>query len=208
MYRRFLCFAFVYFWPIASNAADLSVVLSDENGTVVDNAVVMFTPDSASPTGSSTSQPYEITQNNIAFEPFVTPIPAGASVTFRNDDSVLHHVFSFSKAKRFEIKLFGPEEPHDETFETPGVVTLGCNIHDDMIAHIFVASSPFYAQSEQGAGAIIKDVPPGDGTLTVWHPLLRKKGNTISQKLSVTDQMAPVNISAKFRKGSPVGFDY
>jgi len=208
MRRWFLYFAFVYFWPIASNAADLSVVLSDEDGAVIDDAVVMFTPDSADPTDSAPSQTYEITQDNIAFEPFVTPIPAGASVTFRNDDSVLHHVFSFSKAKRFEIKLFGPEEPHDETFETPGIVTLGCNIHDDMIAHIFVASSPFYAQSELGTGATIKNVPLGDGTLTVWHPLLRKKGNTIRQKISVTDQMAPVTISAKFRRGSPVGFDY
>ena len=60
-------------------------------------------------------------QQNIAFVPHVLIVPVGSSVTFPNRDKVRHHVYSFSKAKKFDLKLYGKDETRDRSCSTkPG----------------------------------------------------------------------------------------
>ncbi|MEM8785253.1 MAG: hypothetical protein AAGF19_05315 [Pseudomonadota bacterium] len=195
----------------------MSVVLTNQKGESVRDAVITFTPaaggagDEAA-TGEegerASDAPYAINQKNIAFDPFVSLVPVGSTVTFKNEDSVLHHVFSFSKAKRFNLKLFGASESQDVVFDQGGIVSVGCNIHDGMIAYVFVATAPYAAQTGEAATTVLADLPLGDGVLTIWHPLLRAKGNQISQDITVTDAMAPIEVSAKFRRAVHISGDY
>ena len=81
-------------------------------------------------------------QENISFSPHVLIVPVGATVAFPNHDRVRHHVYSVSKPKKFDIKLYGRDETRTEAFDKPGVVALGCNIHDQMSGFIIVVDTP------------------------------------------------------------------
>ena len=129
--------------------------------------------------------PYVVKQQNISFQPHVLIVPVGASVTFPNMDNVRHHVYSFSKPKKFELKLYGHEEARTVVFDKPGVVAIGCNIHDQMSGFIVVVDTPYAAKTDANGRATIADVPAGSATLAVWSAGLRAPGNQIAQQLNV-----------------------
>jgi plastocyanin len=115
------------------------------------------------------STPYVMDQVNKAFLPHVLVVPKGAKVSFPNSDDIRHHVYSFSEAKTFELKLYHgqPKAPLD--FAEPGIVVLGCNIHDSMVGYIYVYDDkPAIKSSELG----LITMPYAKEQLeaiTVWH---------------------------------------
>ena len=110
-------------------------------------------------------------QRGKQFLPGVLVVPVGTSVHFPNRDSMRHHVYSFSPAKKFELKLYTGTPANPVVFERAGVVTLGCNIHDRMVGWIVVVDTPYYAQAAEGAAQVqINGVPAGNYKLRVWHP--------------------------------------
>ncbi|HEU4813275.1 MAG TPA: methylamine utilization protein [Xanthomonadaceae bacterium] len=110
----------------------------------------------------------EIDQRNSTFVPGVIAIQAGTLVTFPNSDNTLHHVYSFSPAKRFELPLYSGKRADPVLFDRTGVVTLGCNIHDWMVAHVVVLDTPWHGRT--GAdGSVRLQAPPGDYVLRIWH---------------------------------------
>ena len=117
-------------------AGDLSVVVRNAAGHPVKDAVVTLKPAGGGVAGAPIkfTWPYSVAQQNIAFNPFVLIVPVGSNVTFPNKDKVRHHVYSFSPTKKFELKLYGRDESRGVVFDKAGVVALGCNIHDQMIA--------------------------------------------------------------------------
>jgi nucleoside-diphosphate-sugar epimerase len=94
-------------------AADVTVVVTDGGGRPVADAVVIA--DIAGQTASAPEQ-IVINQHDMVFAPFVTVVPVGSTVTFTNLDPFRHHVYSFSPARRFEIKLFGQGERRSVRF--------------------------------------------------------------------------------------------
>jgi plastocyanin len=129
--------------------------------------------------------PYVVKQQNISFQPHVLIVPVGASVTFPNMDNVRHHVYSFSKPKKFELKLYGHEEARTVVFDKPGAVAIGCNIHDQMSGFIVVVDTPYAARTDANGRATILDVPAGGATISVWSAGLRAPGSQIAQQLNV-----------------------
>jgi hypothetical protein len=85
----------------------------------------------------------------------------------------MHHVYSFSPAKSFEIKLYSGKSPSEIVFDKPGVITLGCNIHDWMLGFILVVSTPHYAKTDASGNARLRDLPAGSYELHAWHPRQR-----------------------------------
>ena len=154
--------------PAAVAAATLEVGVTDELGTLLEDAVVSVRagPASLAPPGTVAT----IDQVERRFAPDVIAVQAGTSVAFPNSDDVRHHVYSFSKPNDFQIKLYHGEPGETVRFEHAGIVTLGCNIHDGMIGHIAVVDTPLFALSGEDGRAAIGGVPPGDHTLSVWHP--------------------------------------
>src|SRR5262245_1798937 len=119
-----------------AQAATLEVRVRDAAGAPLADAAVFAVPASGG-TDAKRAQKVEIQQKDREFAPYVTVLQTGTPVSFPNRDPILHHVYSFSPAKSFEIRLYGQGQSPDEVvFDHPGVVTLGCNIHDWMIAYV------------------------------------------------------------------------
>jgi plastocyanin len=155
-------------------AADLKVRVIAARGQPVADAVVMVHPAEGAESGSIRFPwPMVVEQRNMQFRPFVLIVPVGAEVAFPNRDSFQHHVYSFSPAKTFELKLYGHDETRRVRFERAGVVSLGCNIHDDMSGFIRIVDTPYAAKTDARGEALIHDVPAGAAQVAVWHPYLR-----------------------------------
>lgn len=171
-----------------AQAGDVAVRVLDAAGNPVPDAVVTIHP--AAGVRGPIRFPWAtaMVQRNIAFNPGTLIVPVGATVNFPNEDKVRHHVYSFSKPARFELKLFGKDQSRSYTFKTVGSVALGCNIHDAMSGFIKVVDTPF-ANKTDGTGATrLAAVTAGNATITVWHPRLRGKDNEVSFALVVPAQ--------------------
>src|SRR4029078_12602374 len=99
----------------------------------------------------------------------VLVVPVGSTVEFTNLDPFRHHVYSFSPAKKFELKLFGQGEHGSVTFDKPGTVALGCNIHDTMQAFIQVVSTAYAAKTGKDGRAVLRGAPDGRARLARAH---------------------------------------
>ena len=159
-------------FPIALPAASVDAQVRDAAGKPVADAVVYALGLSGAP-DSRPRKTVAIEQVDREFVPYVSVVQAGTTVTFPNRDPILHHVYSFSPAKHFEIKLYTGKPPGGILFDKPGVVTLGCNIHDWMIAYLLVVPTPHFAKSDEGGVARLRDVPAGTYELRIWHPQQR-----------------------------------
>lgn len=164
----------------------MSVV--DDKGNPLAGAVVTFRPAGRSP--RVTPGVFEIRQEGRRFIPELTIVPVGSRVRFPNRDEVAHHVYSFSPAKKFDIPLYQGEAPQDIVFDRSGVVALGCNIHDWMLAHVYVTDTPFFAVTGIDGRAVFANADGGKGTLEVWHP--RQKGEAVSLEVAGIRDIAPV----------------
>ncbi|WP_209327867.1 methylamine utilization protein [Pseudoalteromonas sp. PA2MD11] len=111
---------------------------------------------------------YTMSQKERAFVPHVLAVPQGANVEFPNLDSIMHHVYSFSKTKQFELKLYHDKPEKPINFAQSGVVELGCNIHDWMLGYIVVVDGGIYGQTDD-QGMVELSLPESKFTLAVWH---------------------------------------
>lgn len=162
-------------WIAPLAAAEFSIRVLDPAGQPIPHAVASLTPTDPSviPKVPATQAPAVMDQVNRQFKPYVLPVQAGQKVTFPNSDSIKHHVYSFSKAKPFQLRLYKDRAPKPLAFEKPGIVALGCNIHDWMIGYIYVAESPWFGKTSP-KGETTFEVPEGEYQLRVWHPLMKE----------------------------------
>lgn len=110
-----------------------------------------------------------IEQKGLKFVPLVTVVQVGSRIDFPNNDKVRHHIYSFSPAHKFDQKLYSGTSASPQVLEKPGVVVLGCNIHDKMVAYIRVVETPYFGKTD-GAGVVRIDVPAGGKyVLKAWH---------------------------------------
>ena len=189
----------------AANASELSVTVKDTAGQPVNDAVVTLrAPGSAAHGPIHFSWPYAVAQEDVAFHPFVLIVPAGAEVRFPNKDRVRHHVYSFSPAKVFQLKLYGQDETRTVQFDRPGVVALGCNIHDRMIGFIDVVDTPWAAKTV-GGRAVISDAPTGAVVMTVWHPFSKAKGQAVSKDIVMSAKGAEETVTLDLRPSPKSG---
>ncbi|MBV8658128.1 MAG: methylamine utilization protein [Burkholderiales bacterium] len=149
-------------------AAGIDVHVSDANGKPLADAAVYAEPVNGKvPKGKLATI---IDQVDKEFVPLVTVMQTGTAVRFPNKDNIRHHVYSFSPAKVFDLKLYSGTPAEPVVFDKPGQVVLGCNIHDWMIAYALVVDTPWFEKTGADGLAHLPELPPGDYTLKVWHP--------------------------------------
>ncbi|MEQ1529812.1 MAG: methylamine utilization protein [Methylococcales bacterium] len=136
-------------------------------------------------------------QKSREFIPHVLAIKVGTPVFFPNSDDIRHHVYSFSPAKRFEIKLYSGTPKKPVVFDQPGVVVVGCNIHDWMLGYIVVTDSPYVTKTDdQGNWSL--ELPDGRYQLSLWHPdSIANFGSTIDDQLVPTSKHLHHTITLK-----------
>jgi plastocyanin len=164
----------------APRAATLEVRVRDASGGPVADAVVYATAPGVAEARAARAA---IEQVDREFVPYVSVIQVGTTVSFPNRDPILHHVYSFSPAKPFEIKLYTGKSPVEVLFDKPGVVALGCNIHDWMIGYVVVVPTAYFGKTDAGGVALMRDVPGGAYELRAWHP--QQRGALAPQSLSL-----------------------
>ncbi len=148
-------------------AADLSVSVLSAAGTPVADAIVYAVPNV--PAHAAPGAKYVIDQVNRTFVPRVNVVQSGTAVSFPNSDNIRHSVYSFSPAKKFALKLYAGKLTDPVIFDRAGLVVLGCNIHDIMVAWLMVVDTPYFARSDRGGTALLSRLPPGEYTLHTWH---------------------------------------
>jgi plastocyanin len=169
-----------------ARAANVNVVVTDAAGTPLSDAVVMLEPVVAR-LAVKPMQGAQIAQHDLQFNPQVSVVTVGTPVSFPNQDTVRHHVYSYSAAKTFQIKLYAGVPHTPIVFDKPGIAVLGCNIHDGMLAWVVVTDTPLWARSAAGGHARVTDVAPGSYQLHVWHSSLAE---------STPPQLVPLTVAA------------
>lgn len=154
-------------------AGTLEVEVSDTQGAPVSDAVVTL----VAPPGAVHQRPPPATriidQRDETFIPYVEVFRPGDRVQFSNNDDTRHHVYSFSPVRKFDLVLAPGESGPALDLERAGVVAVGCNIHDHMIAYLFVSDAALAARTERGR-ARFDGLPAGQYAVRVWHPQLRR----------------------------------
>jgi plastocyanin len=123
-----------------------------------------------------------MSQKGMVFQPHILPVLKDSTVDFTNDDTVAHNVFSPpGVATSFNLGLYGSGVKKTQTFNKLGEVPLLCNVHPDMLAYVIVLQNPYFSLTDDKGNFEIKNVPPGNYQLKVWH----EKLNEATQQVTV-----------------------
>lgn len=152
---------------VPARAASVEVTIRDAAGAALEDAVVWLMPRSGA--APPRKRGAEIAQKDRQFIPKVTVVQVGTAVAFPNRDPIRHHVYSFSPPKPFEIKLYVGTPADPVVFDKPGEVVLGCNIHDHMLAYVYVVESPWFGKTSAEGRVRVANVPAGEYELRAWH---------------------------------------
>ena len=179
--------------PLA-HSATVTVHVQDASGRPLTDAVAYLESAQASKAlaAAKPGNPVEISQIARQFDPRVSVVPVGAMVSFPNKDAVRHHVYSFSPAKTFELKLYSGTPASPVQFDKAGVAVLGCNIHDNMVAWVVVVDTPYFGRSAKAAPVSLINVPAGNYRLRVWHPGLAVGAGALDQAFTMESADATV----------------
>jgi plastocyanin len=178
-------FFFVALLLLSSHVhASTSVRVVDQHGVAVVDAVVSFPsqPDTAI---TPHNMPVAVMdQVNMQFQPHVLIVSKDQKVSFPNSDDTRHHVYSFSEPKVFELKLFKGTSSEPVQMQTPGIVELGCNIHDQMLGFIYVDASGSATKTNSSGLATLNGEQ--QNTIMVWHPRLQHtKGQLLAYPINI-----------------------
>lgn len=112
----------------------------------------------------------QIIQKDLTFLPSLLPVQVGTKVEFPNLDDTYHNIFSFSPAKRFDLGRYRSDERPvpSVVFDTAGLVTLRCDIHEHMRALILVLDTPHFVITNHDGSFRLTGLPVGRYTLKAW----------------------------------------
>jgi plastocyanin len=183
--------------PLDAAAASLSIQVLDRNGQPARDAVVYAEPET--PAAPARNKTIQIEQRDSQFLPRVSAVQSGSFISFPNNDTVRHHVYSFSPAKTFEVRLYKGVPKNPEKFDKAGTVTLGCNIHDQMIAWVHVVDTPYFAKTDANGRAVLDGLGAGKYTLKAWHPAMPENQPVPGQAIALTgaESAVPYKLALK-----------
>lgn len=154
-----------------ASASDLVVRVNDQHGRPVADAVVTLVgaADAATRSGGATRT---IDQERLTFVPYVQTFRPGDAVVFRNSDATSHHVYSFSEVKAFEFMLAPGTSSTRLVLDQPGIVAVGCNIHDGMISYLYVSEARWLLRTDAQGRVAFDGLDAGRYDVRVWQPRL------------------------------------
>jgi len=170
-----------------AGAATLNASVTENGKAQLGNAVVYAIPDAGLSAAEKNAGKQIIDQIDKEFVPRVSVIQAGTSIEFPNHDKIRHHVYSFSSAKTFEIPLYKGTPAEPIKFDKPGVVKLGCNIHDWMGANVFITDTPYFGISDKNGNVVLSGLPAGNYRVFVWHPQQSGDTKSTAQQVALKD---------------------
>ncbi|MGB0153891.1 MAG: PQQ-binding-like beta-propeller repeat protein [Verrucomicrobiales bacterium] len=166
---------------------DESLLVSADGGLANVFVYVKNAPDGDYPLPT---EPAIVDQQGSIFEPRVQGFRVGQTLRMKNGDPFIHNVRSLSRANpTFNIVQPAGTPDREKIFEkAEGPITIKCDFHRWMTAHLWVMDHPFFAVTDSDGKFVIPDLPPGDYTLAAWHELLGTQEITTQ----VTESSTPV----------------
>jgi len=160
-------------WAFPAAAAPLQVRVLDVDGEPVSD-VAVFVEQQGTGRRSNAPKAAVMDQRNRRFVPHILVVQQGAEVEFPNSDVIAHHVYSFSRPNNFALPLYKGTPPEPVRFDHAGIVTLGCNIHDSMLAYVVVVDTDRFGKTDD-SGLVEIDVDEDATAWTVhaWSPRIR-----------------------------------
>jgi len=190
-------------------AATVDVSITTTDGKPAAGAVVSLEPvNGTAPAPSNVAAEAVIDQRNQMFSPLMVVIRRGGHVVFANNDVTMHQVYSFSPIKQFEYEIKQGEKSPPVVFDSAGIAAIGCNIHDNMVAFVYVADTPWIATTDAQGHAKIANVPDGAYRASVWHPKLAPGHAAPSSTLGVTGASAKLSLSVPLMGGAMPGMKH
>jgi plastocyanin len=125
--------------------------------------------DTNHPAQSVTHATAQMAQKGMTFAPDLVAVLVGGTVEFPNLDDTYHNVFSYSKAKRFDLGRYRKDEKAASVlFDKPGAVTVHCDIHERMRGTVLVLETPYFVKTDAQGRYRLEHLPPGAYTLKAW----------------------------------------
>jgi plastocyanin len=183
-------------WAAGAAAAPVELQFVGVDGKGIAGGVVVTLRSSDPSRPLARPVPAVLDQVHRQFTPHVLVIPAGSRISFPNSDTVAHQVYSFSPAKRFELPLYSGKAVPQQTFEREGVVSVGCNIHDQMRAYIYVVAAQYFGRADKDGRWSVPNVEPGVYQLTIWHPRSRSQSPVLEQRVTIGADGAQLKLHA------------
>lgn len=171
--------------PAAAAPASISGSITSVPKSAAASAVVYLEDAPVEPTAKMS---VSITNRMMTFAPFVSVIPVGGKVVFRNEDPFPHNVFSADNEK-FNMGIIPQRAAAVREFKSPGAYTLLCNLHPGMLGYLVVAPSSYFAKADAQGHFVIKNVPPGTYKVTAWAP----RQQLVTQSVTVKGGDVSVN---------------
>jgi plastocyanin len=178
--------AILFAGAVHAQNGEIVATVTDAQGRPLADAVIVASPADGNVRLTTKARDDAIFQVDKEFVPKVTPVLVGTGVAFPNNDTVRHHVYSFSPAKKFELPLYQGVPANPVVFDKPGVVVLGCNIHDWMVAYVYVSESPYFAKTGADGKATISDLVPRAYVVRAWHPQLEGEEEQTRKSVDVS----------------------
>lgn len=180
-------------------AAQLEVLVRDRAGTPLRDVVVTISDGNAVASGEQRSAVMD--QVDMRFVPQILLVPQGGSVHFPNSDSVSHQVYSFSAAKRFQLSLYKGNAHPPVVFDKPGLVVVGCNIHDHMVGYIYVTDARWHGMTDAAGRLTAANLSSGAVQVTIWNPRIADGAKKLTREISIS---ADKDQSVEFRLERPL----
>ena len=171
---------FVTLMSFRTLASEITVSVVDRDGNPV-NDVAVFLEQSGADNAPVTGKSAKMDQVDAAFVPHLLVVQKGTRVDFPNSDVIAHHVYSFSKPNDFILPLYKGNAHSPIDFKHPGIVTLGCNIHDHMLAYVLVVDSPVFGKTGPDGKVVLDASAVGDATVRIWSPRIKDDGDLLLQ---------------------------
>jgi len=180
---------------VRAAAGDLTVQIYDGHGQPAGDAVVTLRSDNVQHAETRAPETKIVDQRDETFLPYVEIFRPGDSVVFRNSDTTRHHVYSFAAAKSFEFVIAPGDSTPPVVLDRVGEIPVGCNIHDQMITHLYVSDAPWLVRTKADGRAVFDNLSAGSYNVDVWHPQLRPGRPGPSKTVTVDTAQSSVKLT-------------
>lgn len=118
------------------------------------------------------TQQITITQKNLQFMPSHEIVMVGSTITFINDDTEVHNIFSRSLGNQFNLGAMAGGARKEIKVTAPGPVVLRCNMHKDMVGTLFVAPNGYVTSTDSQGNYDFPYAKSQEYVMAFWHPQL------------------------------------
>lgn len=146
-----------------------------------------------------------VAQRGMSFQPDLLVVARGQTVEFPNDDNVDHNIFSFSRAKKFDLGIYPKGAAKAVTFEETGPVFIFCSVHEMMSGVVYVAPNRFHALTDREGRFVFKNVPIGRYAVRTWHTALPEGIEYVEVQKVYVESGRPVQLTINLAEAAASG---